>query len=109
MNVLMLTHRLPFAPNRGLVLNGIRQWHQRRQLRLEVVLLDLYELALQHPAQEHGHAVAVLQAMRLGQADVRRSLDRLAEHGWARQSAPREWVLTAAGRAEAERVREDRT
>lgn len=99
---------LLFAPNRGLVFNGVRQWRQRRRLRLEAVLLDLYELAEQHPAQEHGHAVAVLQAMGMGQGDVRRSLARLADRGWARQDVAEGWLLTPAGRAEAERLREGR-
>ncbi len=100
---------LLLAPNRGLVFHGVRQWRQRRRLRLEAVLLDLYELALQHPQREHSHPVAVLQAMRLGQADVRRSLRRLADQGLAQETAAQEWALTAAGRAEAERLREGRT
>lgn len=99
---------LLFAPNRGLVFQAVRQWRQRRRLRVEAVLLDLYELAQQHPGQEHGHSVAVLQAMRMGRTDVRRSLARLAEHGWASQTRSEEWVLTPAGRAQAERLREVR-
>ena len=55
--------------------------------------------------QEHGHALAVLQAMSLGHGDVRGNLSRLEDLGWARQTAPREWALTAAGRAAAARRR----
>ncbi len=99
---------LLFAPNRGLVFQVVRQWRQRRQLRVEAVLLDLYELARQHPGQQHGHSVAVLQAMRLGETDVRRCLARLAECSWASQTRSEEWVLTSAGLAEAERLREGR-
>jgi manganese/zinc/iron transport system permease protein len=105
----MVLASLLFAPNRGLVFNAIRQWRQDRQLRLEAALLDLYELALQHPDQEHGHAVAVLQTMRMGHGDVRRSLAELADREWARQNAAGEWTLTPAGRAEAEHLREGRT
>src|SRR5262249_31385891 len=101
----LVTASLLLAPNRGLAFHGVRQWRQRRQLRLEAVLEDLYALARQHDNPEHGHAVAALQAMRMGQGDVIRSLERLETRGWARQTAPREWALTADGRAEAERLK----
>lgn len=94
------------APHRGLLHRGVRRWQQRRQFRLETVLLDLYELAQQHPDREHGHPVAVLQAMRLGQLDVARNLARLRERGWARESEPGIWLLTSGGRVMAEHLRE---
>jgi manganese/zinc/iron transport system permease protein len=94
---------LLFAPRRGLVWNGVRQWRQRRRLRLEAVLGDLHTLAMQHADPEHGHPLAVLQAMSADQAAVRHSLDVLAERGWVRRRADGTWALTPAGRAAAER------
>ena len=66
-------------------------------------LADLYVLALQHESLDHGHALAVLEGMSVGQGGVRRSLEELARRGWARQLQPGQWALTPEGRVEAER------
>jgi manganese/zinc/iron transport system permease protein len=94
---------LLLAPNRGLLWEQVRHWRQRRQLRLDAVLGDLYALAAQHADPEHGHAAAVLQAMSVGAGGVRPSLEELSRRGWARRLGGDEWALTPAGRAEAER------
>ena len=95
---------LLFAPNRGLVWNGVRRLRQRRRLRIDVVLVDLYRLAVQHARPAHApHATAVLQAMtqRVG---VRRSLGELAARGWVVTAGPEQWTLTEAGVAEARKL-----
>jgi manganese/zinc/iron transport system permease protein len=95
---------LLLAPRRGMVWSGLLHLRNRRRLRLEAVLGDLFALAAQHNNPEHGHPVAVLRTMSIGEADVSRNLAELARRGWARQVRPGEWALTAAGRIEAERL-----
>ncbi|HEX6926220.1 MAG TPA: metal ABC transporter permease [Longimicrobiaceae bacterium] len=94
---------LLFAPNRGIVWNLVRTHKQRRQLRADAVLADLYSLAGQHLDTSHGHSIGALEAMRMGQGSARRSLSALRERGWARETRPGEWTLTPSGMEEARR------
>jgi hypothetical protein len=68
------------------------------------VLADLRALAAQHAGLDHPHALSVLRTMSAGRGSVERSLDELAARGWARQPSPGLWVLTPAGREEADRI-----
>lgn len=99
---------LLFAPDRGLLLNWVRHQRNRRALRLEAVMSDLYALAAQHQDLDHPHAIAVLKAMNRGQGGVSRSLEEMEARGWARQVQPDEWVLTPSGREEARRLHQSR-
>ena len=94
---------MALAPNRGLLWNWIRQQHNRRQLRDELVLSDLYMLVSQHETLEYTHSVAALEAMSVGRVGVRRCLAELETRGWARRVGD-EWTLTPKGIAEAERL-----
>lgn len=93
---------LAFSPNRGLIWNWVRAQRQHGQLRAEAVFQDLYELAAQHSGERHGHRVAALEAMRMGQGNVRRSLAALQTQGFAESIGNDEWVLTEVGLAEGE-------
>lgn len=99
---------LLFAPNRGIVWNLVRRNRSRRQLRADAVLSDLFSLAGQHANPSHGHPLAALEAMRMGQGSARRSLHALRERGWARETGHSGWALTPAGLEEARRRRADR-
>jgi manganese/zinc/iron transport system permease protein len=92
-----------FAPNRGLVWNWARHRRNRRALRQESVLLDLYTLASQHEDIRHPHTASALQAMSGGQADVRRSLQSLAARGLV-SAESMGWSITPAGAAEAQQI-----
>jgi manganese/zinc/iron transport system permease protein len=92
---------LMLAPNRGLVWNLARQRRNRRQLRADAVLSDLFTLAGHHEDPTHGHSLAALEAMRLGQGSARRSLEALRDRGWARVGAADDWSLTGEGLEEA--------
>ncbi|UCF67995.1 MAG: metal ABC transporter permease [Acidobacteriota bacterium] len=93
---------LLIAPARGLAWRALRRGQHRRTVEADAVLLDLYALALQHEEDlEHGHDEAVLRAMRGGQINVRRSLEKLAQAGLARRTGHGRWALSAAGRARA--------
>ncbi|HUF51552.1 MAG TPA: metal ABC transporter permease [Longimicrobiales bacterium] len=96
---------LALAPERGLVWDAVRHQRQRRNIREDAVLADLYELARQHE-DEHAHDVNVLEAMRAGRTDVRRALRVLEERGHARQTDGR-WVITRQGADEALRQEGD--
>ncbi len=88
---------LLFAPRRGLVAARLHRWNQRRDLRTDRVLADLYRLAAQHsdPARAP-HSADVLQAMS-DRAGVRRSLAELAQRGLATIQADGRWLLTSDG------------
>jgi manganese/zinc/iron transport system permease protein len=95
---------LLLAPNRGLLWQWARRRRNRRRLRVEAVLSDLYVLASQHEQMDHGHSIAVLRAMSAGRGGVRRSLEELAARGWVRPDTGEDWILTPQGRAEAEQM-----
>lgn len=95
------------APQRGVVWNWLRRRQNRRRLRLEAVLADLYELELQHaPGLPHGHPAASLEAMSYGQGGVHPSLRTLEERGQVYQVDNGRWALTEHGMDEARRVAE---
>jgi manganese/zinc/iron transport system permease protein len=94
---------LLLAPHRGLLWSWLRQQRNRREIRADTVLADLYALDRQHLGVEHGHAVAVLEAMGGGVA-VRRTLAALEERGLAVRTAGGAWQLTPQGRTQAESV-----
>lgn len=93
-----------FAPNRGLVWNWVRQQRNRRRLRRETVLSDLYYLSQQHEDPAHAHSIEVLRAMNAGRKGVEHTLKTLAGQGLVRQTNNNEWIITAAGMAEAKQV-----
>jgi manganese/zinc/iron transport system permease protein len=95
---------LLLAPNRGLLWQWARRRRNRRRLRVEAVLGDLYVLASQHERMDHAHSIAVLRAMSAGRGGVQRSLEELAARGWARPDTGAAWILTPQGRTEAERM-----
>jgi manganese/zinc/iron transport system permease protein len=92
-----------FATNRGLIWNWIRTQQNRRTLRARAVLADLNTLALQHPDQEHGHAIAVLRAMSTNPEGVPHALRQLQERGHAREVSHDVWVLTEEGLVQAKK------
>ncbi|MDX1663047.1 MAG: metal ABC transporter permease [Candidatus Promineifilaceae bacterium] len=92
---------LLLAPNRGLLWEWVRRRRNRRQLRVQAVLDDLYTLAAQHADKTHAHDIAVLRTMNAGAHGVRSSLERLAAEGLVRQVNGSRWALTPAGVARA--------
>lgn len=95
---------LAFGPAQGLVWAAVRHARQRRSLGASRILLELAELARQHPDAEHPHDERVLVALGPGAGAVRARLRELEQRGWARQPARGQWLLTSAGREEAGRL-----
>jgi Mn-dependent DtxR family transcriptional regulator len=80
---------------------GRRRRRNRRTLRTQAVLADLYGLAAQHHEPGYAHSVEVLRAMNSYQGGVRHSLRALAAAGLVREVSPDHWSLTDAGAVEA--------
>lgn len=96
---------LAAAPGRGLVWQYLQARKNRARVRLASVLVDLYELELQHaPAMPHGHAAGAMRAMSQGQDGVVRSLERLSSRGLAYQASPGHWALTKKGVERAQKL-----
>jgi manganese/zinc/iron transport system permease protein len=93
---------MSFATNRGLFWNWLRSQQNRRKLRARAVLADLKTLAMQHPDQEHGHAMAVLRAMSTNPDGVSHALRQLQERGHAREVSQDVWALTDEGLRQAD-------
>lgn len=101
---LIVVISLLFAPNRGLVVNWLRRERNRRILRLEAVLADLYVLAGQHADASHAHSIQVLRTMSGSRGGVQRSLATLQERGLVRRKDETHWSLTESGLIEARRA-----
>lgn len=99
---LIVLFSILLAPNRGLAWQWLRRQRNRRNLRLEAVLRDLYVLASQHDHLDHGHPINVLRAMSAYRGGVERSLHTLAERDWVRYIPEQGWALTPKGLEQAE-------
>lgn len=85
-----------FAPNRGLLWNWVLRKRNKRQLRMDGVMNDLYQLYLQHNTGDPGHQIEVLKNMSAGRGGVAYTLQVLARQGWVRQQGD-QWSLTSKG------------
>ncbi|MFZ6030792.1 MAG: metal ABC transporter permease [Chloroflexota bacterium] len=85
------------APNRGLFWGWVRRQRNRRQLRLESVLADLFLLGSQHGDVRHAHSIQALRAISAGGGGVQNSLLRLKEQGLVTQVDEQNWALTSQG------------
>ncbi|MBP8949532.1 MAG: metal ABC transporter permease [Candidatus Promineofilum sp.] len=97
---------LLFGATRGLVWAWARRRRNRRTLRTQAVLADLYGLAAQHHEAGYAHNVEVLRAMNSYQGGVRHSLRVLAAGGLVREVSPDHWALTDAGSEQARKENE---
>jgi manganese/zinc/iron transport system permease protein len=91
------------APNRGLAWKWVRAERNRRSLRADAVLADLYTLAAQHGGLGRAHSAAVLDVMQGRPGGVERALSALESRGFASRVGEDEWALTSAGEAEVKR------
>jgi manganese/zinc/iron transport system permease protein len=89
---------LLLAPGRGVLWASLNQRRNRRRIRADAVLTDLYALSRQHVGEEHGHREEVLHAMEAGRVGVGRTLAVLEARGFVRQLPDRTWTLTDEGR-----------
>ncbi len=99
---------LLLAPARGVIWTWARRYHRRKELQLEAVLLNLYELSQQHPGTEHAHPIRVLQSMSTQPESVLGSLKELRDREWATVDADGLWMLTDQGVARARYITGER-
>jgi manganese/zinc/iron transport system permease protein len=90
---------LLFAPERGIVWEGIQRYRGARRLQEAAVLQVLYEMAQQHGNPLHPHSAGSIRAA-LSRDGVRYTLDHLAEKGMVKR-VEGGWALTSAGAAAA--------
>jgi len=95
-----------FAPNRGLLWAYGRRLNNRKRLRVEAVLADLYALAAKHGDREHAHSASVLDAMRVGRVGVTRNLEELESRGLVFRNVNGDWALTEQGFTKASYIAE---
>jgi manganese/zinc/iron transport system permease protein len=95
---------LLLAPNRGLVWTWLQQQRNRRRLRAESVLSDLYLLEQQHEGERHGHSIEVLRMMNAGRGGVAHTLNVLQHRDLVKRSGMDEWILTESGVVEAQKL-----
>ena len=93
-----------FAPQRGLVWAWLRRRRNRRRLRVETILTDLYFLEMQHPEDLRGHSAETLRTMLLGTAGVSHTLTTLAERGHVQKLPNGNWLLTPKGTHKAQTI-----
>jgi manganese/zinc/iron transport system permease protein len=98
---------LLFAPRRGLVWARWRARRGRKRLRVQAVLAALHDLDARH-GDGHAHSEAVLEVAGTGRGAAGRTLAELERRGWAERRGDDAWLLTPAGRAEAEQRFEER-
>ncbi|NIO16432.1 MAG: iron chelate uptake ABC transporter family permease subunit [Deltaproteobacteria bacterium] len=85
------------APNRGLLWSWLREQANRRQLRVDAVLEDLYILAVKHGDIRRAHSIEVLRTMSIGHGGVDRSLKELVKEGLVSETGEGKWALTPEG------------
>ena len=83
-------------------------------LRLDAVLMDLYELEAQHrDGTPHGHTTQAIQVMGFGQGAVGKSLEQLEERKLVSRLGMNHWIVTPKGARRVEKhlaymgIRED--
>lgn len=92
------------APRRGLVSELLRRRRNHRRLRLDAVLMDLYELEAQHRDETpHGHTAQAIKAMGFGAGAVDRSLAELEERKLVSRLGWDHWIITGKGVQRVER------
>ncbi len=95
---------IALAPERGVVWQAASYARNRRQLRTDTVLSDLYALSVQHAGERHGHDARSIEALGPTRGAVTPALRKLAERGMAEQVSGGGWTITARGRESAEAV-----
>jgi manganese/zinc/iron transport system permease protein len=95
---------LIFAPHRGLFWKWAFRKLSRRRLQLEVILSDLYELALQHNDKYYPHTETALAAMGADRTSLAKNLTELERNGTIVKSDGNRWALTDRGIAEIENI-----
>ncbi len=93
----VVTVSLLFAPNRGVIWRWVIQRRNRQKLRLDLVLENLYALALQHDDPTHAHETGAIRSMVGDHAGLSMVLRELERRGWVSHNVKETWNLTPRG------------
>ncbi len=86
-----------FSPKYGLLIQKIRNYRDKRTLRLNVILENLFKLSKNHDDPFYSHPTSVLKLMGNGRMDVDSALEKLKQQGLVTKTRENEWALTKLG------------
>lgn len=92
---------LTLAPNRGLIWNYFRDKKNKRQINENQVLINLYNLAMNHEDIFHSHDIYIIKPVKtkdkLSQKRITDILKSLEDRGLARPDYFNKWSITEEG------------
>lgn len=92
---------LTLAPNRGLIWNYFRQKKNRREINEDQILVNLYELAMNHEDINHSHDIYTIKPKitqdKTSEKTVTSILKSLESRGLAKSDYFNQWAITDKG------------
>ena len=88
---------LLFANNRGILWRWSRERQYRREVRGDQVLMNLFQMAMQHDDPTHPHSTSALRIMSTRRRGITYTLNELADRGLVRCADDEMWALTTTG------------
>jgi manganese/zinc/iron transport system permease protein len=92
---------LTIAPNRGLIWNYFRQKRNRREINEDQVLVNLYDLAMNHKDTYHSHDIYIIKPKvtrdRESERNLTNKLKSLEVRGLAKSDYFNKWSITDRG------------
>lgn len=92
---------LTLAPNRGLIWNYFRQRKNRREINEDQVLVNLYDLAMNHDNISHSHDIYTIKPKitrdKTSEKNVTAILQALEARGLAKRDYFNKWSITEKG------------
>lgn len=92
---------ITLAPNRGLVWNYFRHKKNRREINEEQVLVNLYDLAINHDGVAHSHDIYTIKPQvskdKILESNIMNILNSLEKRGLAKSDNSNKWVITDDG------------
>jgi len=90
-----------FSPNRGLLLRAIRERNYRKNINEDNVLINLYELAMNHKDPFHSHQIGAIKPIKTAGGKNTKYLEnvllKLQEKGFVKRDYFDEWAMTQEG------------
>ena len=94
-----------FSPLHGTLYQLIKKKRNRDNLRLEAVLEGLFDLAKKHNDPYYPHSAKMLEIMYSSFGNIEKSLNKLREKGFVKDTENNEWFLTDIGLKEVKRLK----
>lgn len=92
---------LSLAPNRGLVFRYIRDKRNQRNVSKDQILINLYELAMNHDEMNHGHDILTIGlgigSKKIGRENIEKHLEDFKSKGLTDKDYEDKWYITEKG------------